>query len=119
MSRLKELREIVNRMLRENVLDADKLEGAYAHLYGVSLAATLIEKELLDDVAQGRWKRLTQALSCTQEELDADKPVSVPVPTIEERVQVIELAVKELATNGVGTAELEAALAEIEAVLNG
>mgnify|MGYP003591097031 CR=1 FL=1 len=29
MSRLKELREIVNRMLRENVLDADKLEGAY------------------------------------------------------------------------------------------
>ena len=55
----------------------------------------------------------------SQEELDADKPVSVPVPTIEERVQVIELAVKELATNGVGTAELEAALAEIEAVLNG
>jgi len=58
-------------------------------------------------------------LARTQAELDADKPVVVPVPTIEERVQVIELAVKELATNGVGTAELEAALAEIEAVLNG
>ena len=37
---------------------------------GGALAARLIEKELLDDVAQGRWKRLTQALACTQEELD-------------------------------------------------
>ena len=60
-----------------------------------------------------------QVVARTQEELDADKPSVVSVPTIEERVQVIELAVKELATNGVGTAELEAALAEIEAVLNG
>ena len=55
----------------------------------------------------------------TKLELEADKPSVVSVPTIEERVQTIELAVKELATNGVGTAELEAALAEIEAVLNG
>ena len=55
----------------------------------------------------------------TKLQLEADKPVVISVPTIEERVQVIELAVKELATNGVGTAELEAALAEIEAVLNG
>lgn len=55
----------------------------------------------------------------TQEELDADKPSVISVPTIEERVQTIELAVKELATNGVKTAELESALAEIEAVLNG
>ena len=45
MSRLKELREIVNRMLRENILDADKPEGAYAHLYGVSLAATVIAEK--------------------------------------------------------------------------
>ena len=55
----------------------------------------------------------------TKLQLEADKPAVISVPTIEERVQVIELAVKELATNGVGTAELEAALAEIEAVLNG
>ena len=55
----------------------------------------------------------------TKLQLEADKPAVISVPTIEERVQTIELAVKELATNGVGTAELEAALAEIEAVLNG
>ena len=55
----------------------------------------------------------------TKLQLEADKPAVVSLPTIEERVQTIELAVKELATNGVGTAELEAALAEIEAVLNG
>ena len=60
-----------------------------------------------------------QVVARTKLQLDADKPAVISVPTIEERVQVIELAVKELATNGVGTAELEAALAEIEAVLNG
>jgi len=54
----------------------------------------------------------------TKLQLEADKPAVISVPTIEERVQTIELAVKELATNGVETAELEAALAEIEAVLN-
>lgn len=58
-----------------------------------------------------------QVIERTKLELDADKPVVISVPTIEERVQVIELAVKELATNGVGTAELEAALAEIETAL--
>ena len=60
-----------------------------------------------------------KVIARTKLQLEADKPVVISVPTIEERVQVIELAVKELATNGVGTAELEAALAEIEAVLNG
>jgi len=54
----------------------------------------------------------------TQLQLEADKPIIISVPTIEERVQTIELAVKKLATNGIGTAELESALAEIEAVLN-
>ena len=60
-----------------------------------------------------------QVIERTKLELESDKPSVISVPTIEERVQNIELAVKELATNGVGTAELEAALAEIEAVLNG
>ena len=60
-----------------------------------------------------------QVVARTKLQLEADKPAVISVPTIEERVKVIELAVKELATNGVKTAELESALAEIEAVLNG
>jgi HD superfamily phosphodiesterase len=42
MSRLKELRKVVGNKLRESIKDAEKLEKAYAHLYGVSLAATVI-----------------------------------------------------------------------------
>ena len=42
MSRLKELRKVVGDKLRESITDAEKLEKAYAHLYGVSLAATVI-----------------------------------------------------------------------------
>ena len=50
-----------------------------------------------------------------EKEVAAETPIPVKTVTIEERVQAVEIAVKELATNGVGTAELEAALAEIEA----
>ena len=42
MSRLKELRKVVGDKLRESITDAEKLESAFAHLYGVSLAATVI-----------------------------------------------------------------------------
>ena len=44
MSRLKELREYVNNELNR-MDDADKRIGAVAHLYGVSLAATMIAKK--------------------------------------------------------------------------
>ncbi len=40
MSRLKELRKYVNKME-----DVDKRTSAIAHLYGVSLAATMIAKK--------------------------------------------------------------------------
>lgn len=53
-----------------------------------------------------------------EKEVVAETPIPVKTVTIEERIQAVELAVKELATNGIGTAELESALAEIEAVLN-
>ena len=53
-----------------------------------------------------------------EKEVAAETPIPVKTVTIEERIQAVELAVKELATNGIGTAELESALAEIEAVLN-
>ena len=42
MSRIKELRNVVGNELRKSITDAEKLESAYAHLYGVSLAATVI-----------------------------------------------------------------------------
>ena len=45
MSRLKELRKVVGDKLRESITDAEKLEKAYAHLYGVSLAATVIAEK--------------------------------------------------------------------------
>ena len=45
MSRLKELRKVVGDKLRESITDAEKLESAFAHLYGVSLAATLIAEK--------------------------------------------------------------------------
>lgn len=49
MDRLKELRKYTDKMLRENVSDADTLKSAYVHLYGVSLASSLIsEKRGLD-----------------------------------------------------------------------
>ena len=44
MSRLKELREYVNKELNK-MEDADKRTSAIAHLYGVSLAATMIAKK--------------------------------------------------------------------------
>lgn len=48
MSRLKELRQVVDQKLLE-IEDLDKRKSAYVHLYGVSLAATLIcEKRKLD-----------------------------------------------------------------------
>ena len=45
MSRIKELRKVVGSKLRESITDAKKLESAYAHLYGVSLAATVIAEK--------------------------------------------------------------------------
>ena len=44
MSRLKELRKYVDNELNK-ILDNDKRTGAIAHLYGVSLAATIIAKK--------------------------------------------------------------------------
>lgn len=44
MSRLKELRKYVDTELNK-MEDADKRTGAIAHLYGVSLAATMIAKK--------------------------------------------------------------------------
>ena len=49
MSRLKELRKVVGDKLRESITDAEKLEKAYAHLYGVSLAATVIAERRGED----------------------------------------------------------------------
>lgn len=43
MGRLKELRKYIDREL--NSLDDDKRNGAFVHLYGVSLAATMIAKK--------------------------------------------------------------------------
>lgn len=45
MSRLKDLRKIISIKLRENITDAEKLESAFVHLYGVSLAATVIAEK--------------------------------------------------------------------------
>ena len=45
MSRIKELRNVVGNELRKSITDAEKLESAYAHLYGVSLAATVIAEK--------------------------------------------------------------------------
>jgi hypothetical protein len=45
MSRIKELRKVVGSKLRESITDAEMLESAYAHLYGVSLAATVIAEK--------------------------------------------------------------------------
>ena len=45
MSRIKELRKVVGSKLRESITDAEKLESAYAHLYGVSLTATVIAEK--------------------------------------------------------------------------
>ena len=44
MSRLKELRKYVDRELNQ-MEDVDKRNGAFVHLYGVSLAATMIAKK--------------------------------------------------------------------------
>ncbi len=44
MSRLKELRKHINCEL-DKMQNADKRAGAYAHLYGVSLAATMIARK--------------------------------------------------------------------------
>ncbi len=44
MSRLKDLRKYVNKELNK-IEDADKRTSAIAHLYGVSLAATMIAKK--------------------------------------------------------------------------
>ena len=45
MSRLKELRTYVDKEIN-HITDADKRTSAIAHLYGVSLAATMIAKSL-------------------------------------------------------------------------
>lgn len=44
MGRLKELRNYVDREIN-NILDSDKRTGAIVHLYGVSLAATMIARK--------------------------------------------------------------------------
>lgn len=44
MSRLKELRKYVDQKLNQ-MEDVDKRNGAFVHLYGVSLAATMIAKK--------------------------------------------------------------------------
>ncbi len=44
MSRLKELRNYVDKELNK-IPDSDKRTGAIVHLYGVSLAATIIAKK--------------------------------------------------------------------------
>ena len=44
MSRLKELRKLVDRELLA-MEDPDRRRGAYAHLYGVSLAASLVAEK--------------------------------------------------------------------------
>ena len=49
MSRLKELRKVVGSKLRESITDVEKLESAYVHLYGVSLAATVIAEKRGED----------------------------------------------------------------------
>ena len=49
MSRIKELRKVVGSKLRESITDVEKLESAYAHLYGVSLAATVIAEKRGED----------------------------------------------------------------------
>ena len=49
MSRIKELRKVVGSKLRESITDAEKLESAYVHLYGVSLAATVIAEKRGED----------------------------------------------------------------------
>lgn len=48
MGRLKELRKYVDRQLLK-MADPDKRKGAYVHLYGVSLAATLIAEKREED----------------------------------------------------------------------
>ena len=55
MSRLKELRNYVDREIN-NILDSDKRTSAIAHLYGVSLAATMIAKKRNLD-----WELLSMA----------------------------------------------------------
>ncbi|MBQ2087346.1 MAG: HD domain-containing protein [Selenomonas sp.] len=49
MSRIKELRKVVGSKLRESITDVEKLESAYVHLYGVSLAATVIAEKRGED----------------------------------------------------------------------
>ena len=49
MSRIKDLRKVVGDKLRESITDAEKLESAYVHLYGVSLAATVIAEKRGED----------------------------------------------------------------------
>ena len=45
MSRLKELRKYTDKALRKAIEDPNELKKAYVHLYGVSLAATMIAKK--------------------------------------------------------------------------
>ena len=49
MSRIKELRKVVGSKLCESITDVEKLESAYVHLYGVSLAATVIAEKRGED----------------------------------------------------------------------
>ena len=42
-----------------------------------------------------------QVVARTQEELDADKPVIVPIPTLEERTEALENAMLELIMGGI------------------
>ena len=49
MGRIKELRKVVGSKLRESITDVEKLESAYVHLYGVSLAATVIAEKRGED----------------------------------------------------------------------
>ena len=55
MSRLKELRNYVDREIN-SISDSDKLTGAIVHLYGVSLAATMIARKRHLD-----WELLSMA----------------------------------------------------------
>ena len=67
MSRIKELRKVIGNELRKSIADVEKLESAYAHLYGVSLAATVIAGKLAGNgrriTCRKPWKREKGLLS--------------------------------------------------------
>lgn len=56
---------------------------------------------LIDDYGASLYKfDGEQVLARTKEELDADKQISIPVPTLEERTEALESALLELILGG-------------------